>query len=389
MEDYNSDGVSELQNRIKILEEEVKFFVNKANCKYNCFFVQLMREKQNTATLEDYIKKNSNACSKSAKELEELLKQKEQDINHLYNEIHEVTKKFSNCSQRARNLEVELERCSLELQEKSTELVARQAEIDNISRNMEILRGTLADTQDLYKKEAARAEKFKTAVMLCNNKMVEFEKTTESQKLKIRSLEQKLENVQAEVKSDETANNKSPMRRKLATKNTDVDSFSVPDATCVSKESTEKLTTTNSLPKLEAGEHFSSTTNNTITEELQKYKDELAVQQEKYLKLKTQQFKACEVIKQMMCKQGKVEKERELLQQQIETLQSELKAFKDRDAYEMHKTKSLLHETMQQQQQLTAGSSSTTTAPSLDTEVPLATKSKRSAAKTARVVKKK
>lgn len=29
MEDYNSDGVSELQNRIKILEEEVKFFVKK------------------------------------------------------------------------------------------------------------------------------------------------------------------------------------------------------------------------------------------------------------------------------------------------------------------------------------------------------------------------
>lgn len=352
-----------------------------------------MREKQNTATLEDYIKKNSNACSKSAKELEELLKQKEQDINHLYNEIHEVTKKFSNCSQRARNLEVELERCALELQEKTSELSARQTEIDNMSRNMEILRGSLADTQDLYKKEAARAEKFKTAVMLCNNKMVEFEKTTESQKLKIRSLEQKLENVQAEVKhqSDETANNKSPMRRKLATKNTDVDSFSVPDASSVSKENTEKLTTaaTKSLPKLEAGEHYSPT-NNTITEELQKYKDELVVQQEKYLKLKTQQFKACEVIKQMMSKQGKVEKERELLQQQIETLQSELKAFKDREAYEMHKTKTLLHETMQQQQQQqqrTAGSSST--APSLDTEVLLPTKSKRSAAKTARVAKKK
>lgn len=352
-----------------------------------------MREKQNSATLEDYIKANSSACSKSAKDLQELLEQKEQDINRLYNEIHEVTKKFSNCSQRARTLETELERYSIELQQKMHEIVARDTEMENMSRNVEILKGSLADTQDLYKKEAARAEKFKTAVMLCNNKMVEFEKTTETQKLKIRSLEQKLETVHAEVKSktEELEAIKSPMRRKRATKNTDVDSFSVPDASSLSKKGTEtptKLTTTtsttnsgspplNQMPKLEAGEHLSPTDHDTIQQDLQKCKEELTVLQEKNLKLKTDQFKACQIIKQMSSTREEEKRECKALKQRIETLEREIKALKG-DGAELHN----LHAKINAMKLTATGS---TLPPSqLDNEVLLPPKSKRSAAKNAR-----
>lgn len=350
--------------------------------------LQLMKEKQNSATLEEYIKKNSNVCSNSVKELEELLEQKEQDINRLYNELHEVTKKFSNCSQRARTLETELERCSIELQQKTSEIDQRDAEVEEMSKNMEILRGSLVDTQEMYKKEAAKAEKFKTAVMLCNNKMVELEKTTESQKSKIRSLEQKLESIQTEVKSktEELEAIKSPMRRKKTTKNTDVDSFSVSDASSISKKGTEntaKLATSSSplrnKPKLEAGEHFSSTDHNSVMQELKKCKEELSVQQEKNHKLKSDQFKACEIIKRMISTREEEEKKNKALKQRIETLESELKALKGEGA-DLHKTKSL-HAKINEMKFTASGS----TSPSHDNEVLLSPKS----AKTARALKKK
>lgn len=335
--------------------------------------MQLAKEKQNSASLQECIKKNSNVCSNSARELEELLEQKEQAINHLYNELHEVTKKFSNCNQRARNLETELERCTVELQQKMNEVEMRESEIENLTRNLDVLRGSLVDTQELYKKEAAKSEKFKNAVMLCNNKMMELEKTTETQKMKIRSLEQKLESVQTEVnsKTEELEAIKSPMRRKLNAKNTDVDSFSVPDASSVSKKGTEiptKLittTTTNSgsspltqTPKFEAGEHLSPTDHDAIINELKKCKEELSQQQEKNLHLKTEQFKACKLIKQMISTRKEEERQSKTLKQRIEYLESEIKALKGEGAELLHKTKTLHANINQINVTSTAGSTS-------------------------------
>lgn len=347
----------------------------------------MLRERQNSASLENYIKKTDSACNTSTRDLEDLLQQKEQDINHLYNELHEVTKKFSNCTQRTRTLETELERCSAELHQKVSELVVREAEMENMARNMEVLRGSLADTQELYKKEAAKTEKFKTAVMLCNNKMVELEKTTEAQKMKIRSLEQKLENLQTEVKSktEELEANKSPMRRKN-TRNTDVDSFSVPDASSVSKKGTEnssKLTsaspncTSNHPFVLEAGENFSTTDHNHILQELKKCKEELTVQQEKNLKLKSEQFKACQIIKSMINTREATDREMKALKQQLEVFENEMKTLK-REGAEMHKNMSL-HTNINDMKHVTATGSTSTSA---DNEVLFAPKFKRSAAKT-------
>lgn len=315
--------------------------------------------------------------------MEQLLQQKEQDINHLYNELHEVSKKFTNCNQRARTLETELERCSAELHQKVSELVVREAEIESMARNVDILRGSLADTQELYKKEAAKSEKFKTAVMLCNNKMIELEKTTEAQKMKIRSLEQKLENIQTEVNS-KTEAIKSPMRRKQ-TPNTDVDSFSVPNASSVSKKGTEnpsQLTKTGSSPTspqnhptksfvLEADENHIN-----VMQELEKCREELTVQQEKNLKLKSEQFKACQIIKSMISTREAADKEMKALKQQIEILENEMKTLKGEGA-ESHENKPL-HAKINEMK-FTAATGSTIPP---DNEVLLTHKSKRNAAKT-------
>lgn len=347
----------------------------------------MAKEKQNSAALEEYINKSSNVCSSNTRDLEQLLEQKEQDINHLYNELHEVTRKFTNCNQRARTLETELERCSLELQEKLNEIAMRETEIGNLTRSMQILKETLANTQELYKKEEAKSEKFKRSILLCNDKMETLQKTTDMQKLKIRCLEQKLENVQTEVKNK----TQSPLQKKNTSKNTDVDSFSVPDASSVSEKGTEnhtKLTSSSSPPppyslpspydenvQLEAGEHFSSTDHDTIAHELKKLKEELTIQQEKNLKLKTEQFKACQIIKKMINKREETDKEAKELRQQIELLENEIKTLKNigegTDA--SHSTKPL-HE-------MKASDSS---ASALDNEVLVTLKSKRSAPKTAK-----
>lgn len=313
--------------------------------------------------------------------MEQLLQQKEQDINHLYNELHEVSKKFSNCNQRARTLETELERCSAELHQKVSELVVREAEIENMARNVEILRGSLADTQELYKKEAAKSEKFKTAVMLCNNKMIELEKTTEAQKMKIRSLEQKLESVQTEVNSNTEAAIKSPMRRKK-TPNIDVDSFSVPNASSVSKKGTENTSqltnkSSGSSPQNLPSKSFVLEENHeNVMQELEKCKEELSIQQEKNLKLKSEQFKACQIIKSMISTREAADKEVKGLKRQIEILENEMKMLKGEGA-ESHETKPL-HAKINEMK-FTAATGSTTPP---DNEVLLTHKSKSSAAKT-------
>lgn len=357
----------------------------------------MSKERENSATLENYIKTTDSACNTSTRDLEELLQQKEQDINHLYNELHEVTKKFTNCNQRARGLEAELERCSAELQIKTEELLERENEVENMMRDMDALRGSLADAQEQYKKEAAKSEKLKTAVMLCNNKMIELEKASDGQRVKIRSLEQKLESVQTEVKS-KTAELEAVKRRKTIP-NTDVDSFSVPNASSVSKKGAENppaltqhsgsspsspLGSLGHPPKslvLEAGENFSSTDHDTVLRELKKCREELCSQHEKNLKLKAEQFKACQIIKSMMSKREQSDRETGDLKRQIEALRDQMRELKG-DGAELHKTKSL-HSKLSEMKFTAAGSTS-----SPDNEVLLMPKSKGSAAKTARACRK-
>lgn len=348
----------------------------------------MSNEREKSVALESYIKTTDSACNTSTRDLEELLQQKDQDINQLYNELHDVSRKFSNCSQRARTLEAELERCSSELRQKATELELRENDLDSVAREAQILRASLTETQELHKKEAAKAEKFKTAVMLCNNKMLEMEKITEAQKLKIRNLEQKLEGVQAEVKEAAESREGS-----TTCESTDVGSFSVPNASGAAKKGTEKppalekTSPTASLIRasksfvLEAGENISVTDHGAVAQELAKLKEELTLQQEKNLKLKSEQFKACQIIKSMISMREANDKELKALKQQIEQLESENKELKEKGT-DLRKLRAL-HSDLSEIKQFTATSSRY----SPETEVFLTPKSKRCAAKNANVKK--
>lgn len=317
-----------------------------------------MKEKDHSAALEQMLQAGVNT-----KDLSQELNQKDQEINQLYNELHEISSKYANSNQRMRTLEVELERCNGEIQKQSEEIEVRDREMESMASEIEALRNSLTDTQDLYRKETKKVEKFKTAVMLCNNKMVDLEKLSELQKTKIRNLEVKLDTVQNEVKkkTEELDSIKSPTRRKK-TPNTDVDSFSVPNATSVSKKGSPKPNTLNSSKStvssssspspskshaLEAGENINSQNLDELRSEIKKYKEDLAEKQEKILKLKSEQFKACQIIKTMISTRGDSEKEVKALKQHIEKLQNEIAELKtsmkekDSDGAQLHSTKSL------------------------------------------------
>lgn len=201
-----------------------------------------------------------------------------------------------------RTLESELDRSRQELSKQSEEIELRDREIEQMSNEIEALRNGLAEAQELYRKENKKAEKFKTAVMLCNNKMVDLEKTTEAQKAKIRNLELKLESVQNEVLAEGSANRK-----------TDVCSISVPHEARLSKK------TLALDAKFKADES-----------KIEKYETELAEKREKIVKLKSEQFKACQIIKTMIATRGATEKEVEKLREKIGELEGEIEELKGR-----------------------------------------------------------
>lgn len=319
---------------------------------------QLMKEKEHSTSLENMVQMGVNT-----KDVSQELNRKDVEINHLYNELHELSSKYANSNQRMRTLEAELDRCNNDIQKQSNEIELRDREMESMTNEIEALRNSLTDAQDLYRKETKKVEKFKTAVMMCNNKMVDLEKTGEAQKMKIRNLEIKLESVQNEVKqrNEELDSVKSPTRRKK-TPNTDTDSFSVPNAANVSKKSSPKPNTLNSsnsavsstsssptLHALEAGENVRPDVDQ-FKKQVKKYKEDLAEKQEKILKLKSEQFKACQIIKTMISTRGEGEKEMAALKRHIEELQSEMAKLKAKDGarnenVHLHSTKSL-HETI-------------------------------------------
>lgn len=287
----------------------------------------MAKEKETSSALSEILKSQSTETDVDVTALTQELQLKEQQINQLYNQLHEFNTKFVNSNQRTRSLESELDRLNIELQSKISEIEKLQNEVATRGLEADNLKSTAASLEDMYKKESEKSEKFKKAVLLCNNKMANLEKTCEMQRAKIRNLELKLDSVQNEVKKKamELANSKSPVRRKKSPL-TDVDSFSVPDSsTNTKKESSSTITLSNEAEN-EKG------LDNKIEEGTVKItKEEKSERDAKMLKLKAEHYKACQIIKTMMGKQKERDCEIERLREKLRHMEGELQESRKKE----------------------------------------------------------
>lgn len=170
-------------------------------------------------------------------------------------------------------------------------------------------------------------------------KVTELEEENQKQKLKVRDLQNKLESAMLEIRKNQNlAVPKSP-RKTSNVSNTDSNSVSVQNSTTptgvaekdalhvsIGKDNqTEK--SQNSLasqsPSMSIPEKF---TVEVVDDEIHSLKMETQMQYEKIIKLKSEQMKACEIIKNMIEWRNKANDEINQLKEHIKQLEHELES---------------------------------------------------------------
>lgn len=156
--------------------------------------------------------------------LEDELKQREEKIRTLVQDLEEEGNKASSLNLRIRGLEEELTRRNNEIEYKIREVKQRDGCIQEQTFEIEEMRRMLGEEQMMCEKEQKQVEILKSTVMARNNTIAELETRLEKARTVIRKMESKLETTTNEVKRyhDEIET----LKRRTKGSNNDSDSIS-------------------------------------------------------------------------------------------------------------------------------------------------------------------
>ncbi|XP_074031139.1 uncharacterized protein isoform X3 [Leptinotarsa decemlineata] len=288
--------VPELQEKIKMLETELQ--LEKEN---NASLQFIIGQAETLKTRYDNMQKESSA--------------KDETIKNLHEEIDAANKKIMECSSQIKETQEKLEAAYRENQSLHKRIVTDSRKFEELAAQLNELKKKYAASRADLEREHKRNERLKATY---DAKTSDLEKDSDKQKAKIRDLQAKLETALVEIRKNQNlAVSKSPAQ-KSTTPNTDVSCFSVPDATAPAgaaqadalhvQVATPGGTSAPPSPDASFGVSFEEAVRaageypgaDKILSEYRKLRGEYEAQKQKMVKVKKEQFKACEIIKSMI-----------------------------------------------------------------------------------------
>ncbi|KAJ8968713.1 hypothetical protein NQ314_002168 [Rhamnusium bicolor] len=317
--------ITELHEKMRILETELQL------------------EKENNASLQ-IILGQAETLKCRYESMQREFQAKNETIKNLTDEIEAANDKILGFSDQIRELQGKLEVSQKENQQLQKLMQAENKRFEEVMGQVNDLKKKYTMAKMDLDREHKRAERIK---VMNDMKVSELEDENEKQKVKIRDLQGKLEAALIEIKKNQNlAVSKSPVQ-KSNNSNTDDNSFSVsnpttpagaPKANSLHVPITPQHKTPVSSP-LSSPEKFNikdfekmlqgageSAGSDKILSQFQLINCENTTLKQKIVKLKSEQMKACEIIKNMIESRNKATEEINHLKDHIEELEHELES---------------------------------------------------------------
>ncbi|CAG9827235.1 unnamed protein product [Diabrotica balteata] len=324
----SSNTTNELQQRIKNLEQELQL------------------EKENNASLQ-FVICQAETLEGRCQNMQKELQTKEEIIKTLQIENESLNTRISTTAIQMKDIQNKLETSYKENQALSKKITTEAKKFDDLVSQYSELKNKYSGTKAELEREHKQSERLKSAN---DRKMFQLEEENDIFKSKIRELQSKLDAALTEIKKNQNiAVSKSPTLTSNML-NTDYISVLVQDPTTPSG-ATEKNTKHLQITPSETQKSSSSLTSlgspsvgtpekyNIDFEDLLRnsksdkiisiftsLKYDYDAQKQKLLKLKAEQFKACEIIKNMIDSRNKANEEISQYQVQIKNLEKELES---------------------------------------------------------------
>lgn len=311
-------------------------------CLHNFFLFQLQLEKENNASLQ-IILGQAETLKCRYETMQKEFQLKDETIKNLGDEIETANERILGFTDQMKDLEDKLNSSHKENLIMQKKIQAENKKFDDVMGQLNDLKKKYSMAKSDLEREHKRAERVK---MMNDMRMSELEEENEKQKLKIRDLQGKLEAALIEIKKNQNlAVSKSPVQKSNSS-NTDDNYFSVSNpttpagtpkkdtlhvqinhsskATITSPLSPEKFNIQNFEQLLQgAGEQVGT---DKIRSEFQLLISENDTLKQQILKLKSQQMKACEIIRNMIECRNKATEEISQLKKRTEELERELES---------------------------------------------------------------
>ncbi|KAG5878661.1 hypothetical protein JTB14_015596 [Gonioctena quinquepunctata] len=302
--------VSELQERVKILESELQL------------------EKENNASLQFIIGQAETLKTRYDNMHKEYMV-KEETINNLQGELEASNKKMIDFTNQMREVQEKLEVANRENQSLHKKILHENHKFEELMDQTNELKKKYSGSKADLEREHKRNERLR---IMNEMRTAELEKENEIQKTKIRDLQGKLETALIEIRKNQNLAVSKIQNSTAPTGAEETDAlhvqitptskrFSVPS----SPLSPDAFSSCDFEEMLKAaGEQPGGL--DKIHSEFQKLKNEYDVQKQKLAKVKQEQFKACEIIKSMIDSRKKANDEISELRKHVKQLEYELES---------------------------------------------------------------
>lgn len=269
---------------------------------------------------------------------------KDQTIKNLHQEIENANEKIVGFSSQMKEFQHKLEASHQDNQCLSHKLQAENKRFEDVMCQITDIRKKYSMARSELEKEQKKSERAK---ILSDMKISELEDENQKQKFKIRDLQAKLDAALVEIRKNQNLAVSKSLVQKTNISNTDLNSISVSNATTSPgtsqkdslhvqisspnktplspSSSSSKKSDTSDLEELLQGVG-DNPCNDKILSYFQKLKKEISSQNQKIIKLKSEQMKACEIIKTMMESRNKANDEIAKLKEHVKELEHELES---------------------------------------------------------------
>ncbi|XP_072402203.1 centrosomin-like isoform X2 [Diabrotica undecimpunctata] len=302
----SSNTTNELQQKIKSLEQELQL------------------EKENNASLQ-FVICQAETLEGRCQNMQKELQTKEEIIKTLQIENESLNTRISTTAIQMKDIQNKLETSYKENQALSKKITTEAKKFDDLVSQYSELKNKYSGTKAELEREHKQSERVKSAN---DKKMFELEEENDKFKSKIRELQSKLDAALTEIKKNQNiADPTTPSgATEKNTKHLQITPSEMP-------KSSSSLTSLGS-PSVGTPEKYNidfedllrNSKSDKIISIFTSLKYDYDAQKQKLLKLKAEQFKACEIIKNMIDSRNKANEEISQYQVQIKNLEKELES---------------------------------------------------------------
>ncbi|CAG9825057.1 unnamed protein product [Phaedon cochleariae] len=311
----NSGGLlTELQEKVKILEAELHL------------------EKENNASLQ-FIIGHAETLKIRYENTQKECQAKDATISNLHEEIEASNSKIMDYSARLTEMQEKLEKAYKENDSFSKRIRSDSRRLEEAANQIVDLKKKYSTLKTDYEREHKKAEKQKS---MSDSRIAELEGDNDKHKAKVRDLQARLEAATADVRKNQNLA-VATLYTSTPPPDSHLHSLSVQDPTApAGAQETHPLDVQITAPEAPRPDSRSSGDFSHVPEavrgEFVRLREESDALRAKLLKLKKEQFKACEIIKTMMTSRNKANEEISCLRGQVKELERELESVVSKPA---------------------------------------------------------